>query len=95
MKNVHELPSSSMFSDRGLFVFLQTERNAGDFTTFYHCWRLSGDSTEMLASPAECGRLDNYELGREKCEKFAIRSYNFSNDCSTGSADRIIKSSSK
>ena len=59
MKNVHELPG--MFSDRGLFMFLQTERNAGDFTTFYHCRRLAGDSTEMLASPAGCGRHGNYE----------------------------------
>ena len=60
MKNVHELPSSSMFSDKGLFMFLHTERNAGDFTTFYHCWRFAGDSIEMLESPAGCGRLGNY-----------------------------------
>ena len=62
MKNVHELPSSSMFPDRGLFMFLQTERIAGDFMTFYHCWRLAGDSTEMLESPAGCRRLGNYAL---------------------------------
>ena len=31
MKNVHDLPSFSVVSDRGLFMFLQTERNAGDF----------------------------------------------------------------
>ena len=62
MKNVHELPSSSIFSDRGLFNFLRTERNAGDFRTFYHCWKLAGDSTEMLESAAGCGRLGNYVI---------------------------------
>ena len=41
-------------------MFLRTERNAGDFTTFYHYWRLAGDSTEMLESPAGCGRPGNY-----------------------------------
>ena len=61
MKNVHELPSSSMFSDRG-FMFLQNESNAGDFRTFYHCWRLAGYSTEMLESPAGFGRLGNYVI---------------------------------
>ena len=40
MKDVHELPSSRMFSDRG-FTVLQTERNAGDFMTFYDCWSSS------------------------------------------------------
>ena len=60
MKNVHDLPSSSMFSNRGLFMFRQTERNTGDFTTIYHCWRLAGDSTEILEFPVGCGRLGNY-----------------------------------
>ena len=33
-------------------VVFQNEMNAVDFTTFCHCWRLAGDSTEMLVSPA-------------------------------------------
>ena len=53
MKNFHELPSSCMFSDRG-FMFLQTERNAGDFTTFYHCWRFAGGLLEIAL---RCWRL--------------------------------------
>ena len=65
MKNVHDLPSSSMFSDRGLFMFLQTERNAGDFTTFYHCLMLAG-GTEKLESPVGCGRLGNYVFQLER-----------------------------
>ena len=37
MKNGHELPGSGMFSDRGFCMFLQNERNTGDFMIFYHC----------------------------------------------------------
>ena len=55
------LPSFSIFSDRYFSgCAFRNERDAGDFTTFYHCWRLAGDNTAMLESPVECWRLGNY-----------------------------------
>ena len=55
-----ELPSSIYFQIYNFWVFFENLINAGDFTTFCHCWRLIGDRIEMLESTAECGRLVNY-----------------------------------
>ena len=42
------------------FLFLHNERNAGDFATFYRCWRSARHNAKALETPAECGRLGNY-----------------------------------
>ena len=49
--------ASVYFQIENFWMFFHNEINAGDFTTFCHCWRSTGDNIEMLESPAECRRL--------------------------------------
>ena len=54
-------------------MFLQNERNTGEFTTFCHCWRSDGDNTEMHGSPAEYGKFGNYGHSENFLSRTRIR----------------------
>ena len=51
-------------------MLFQQERNVRDFAIFYHCWRSTGDNTEMLKSLRENFNYVTFWLLRTAASQF-------------------------